>query len=843
MDVLHKLVENPAMALVLVGVALGVIVISRVFARSRPEPEVVPGLRALLAEGRFHDAAQLCLKHDRLTLAQEYFIRSNEPGRAALLAFRLSDFRVAGELYERAGDRERAAIAFDRAGLTQKARELAAAAMPVEAKRADPEPEPAANPKRQRAMTRPGPEGRSSVLAATSLAPRERPEPAAEAHPHAEPTSQRSASTSGPKPFDAVAVASTTGPKPLVVAPPRDPSRDPSKDPSRESTRAPKRETPRSTSRDVTREMLRETPSEMSSRVATMLMTPATKTSDTKETVSTTRGRVQTSVWEAAPGHREAPLAGLEASALSIDILHDREVRAAVDGASRDALRRIASGVRCDPSTLDVFYLAGLANLARGDWSAALESFNAVDGLAPGYRDARARADALRAWSNAMSARRSLCNGRYSMRGELARDGRSVAYRVTDTMLGRDVALRVFGEGAFDKREGRDAFLRDARAAAQLNHPSIVAMHDAGLLDGHAFVATEYVEGVTIEHALATQRRLDVPDALRAAAHVLEALDHAHGRSILHRDVRPSNIVKGQAGAVKLAGFGFASAAVANPYAAPEARAGRAVDARADLFSVGAVLYEMLSGERAPTGDRHVVPSLRERFAEVPAAIDEALRTVLDPDPSRRFASAKQFLAPIQRVLSVVDRAVEGRHARRSNPNPIAVAQARPRHQGPVARPKPTTAVMEEPQRQPAPRPKATLTMTAREEPIESAPFIAASESNPRLRSTLAMSGVDAFLEDPMHALAAPPPSAMGVAKTRPPTASRANESGPEPFKTRKGTLLMHPAPADAPPAPMSRPSPARAHADSGTSRWITRPNTSPDVPRRRPTSTMPPPA
>jgi serine/threonine protein kinase len=482
-------------------------------------------------------------------------------------------------------------------------------------------------------------------------------------------------------------------------------------------------------------------------------------------------------------------------------------------------------------------------------------------------------------------------------------------HRATDATLGRDVALTLVAEGFLERRDARETFLRDARAAVALSHPNVAAVYDAGTLDGRTFVTSELVEGARLDAFLAEQKKLAVPEALRVTAQVLAALEHAHGRAITHRDVRPANMIRARGGAVKLTDFVVARSLnpATSAYMPPEQLAGRAVDHRADLYAVGASLYEMLSGETPfETNARTAPPSLRARFPEVPAAIDDALRVVMDPDPARRYQSAKDFLAPVQRVLAVIERAVEERESRRSHPDrpmavPVVAAAPRP---AAVTRPKPTTAIMEEPihfaskaplamkhtppnddasnswadlsadgpRRAPSkphgaarplseqledpqlrPRPKATLSMHASDLPQPAAqPNHPPVESPVRHKATLAMSPSEAPQPyESVRPAAAPSqaPSAMGVASTRPPAPSTRPGDTLDPFKSRKGTLMMHAASSgasDAAPSQMPpvQPPPVASRTHGGTNRWITRPLPArSEPPRRRSTSTLPPPA
>ncbi len=1062
MEVLLKLSENPAMALVIGGLALGLLVVVRMVARARANAEEVPGLDAMLSEGRYHDAAMLCIRHDRLSEAQELFLRAQEPARAAQIAARMGNHRLAGELYERAGETQRAASSYERAGLAQKARELLAEAAPPEAAKVETPASPSTTNARG-STTNPTPQSRRATSvnaypAAQGVA--RKVEASAESKLRAmlakgatDPASQgelqqvaqqaaEEALAGGEirkaaemyrdaglhdeaihlfanvlgAPGEAAALVAARGHHdraaelyeiagqkeraaaawaecarredrvaPFVEKIERNDARvamkffeevtasRPATDDSAEVYYRFARhlegngERPRAL--EVFRTLQRGVANyrDVAARVsdlessignrATMLANGApvggsfghpamtnprgvpsdAQGADGQPKMTTVvvqnfqvsgdlkPGEMEAIAREAAKAANGATAmfgaitverqgaAGLESAPVSLDLLLDAEVRAAREGPSLEALRRFAGNGRCELSNIEVFYRMGLACLAGGDWDSALKNFESVEDASPGYRDARRRADAIRQWKSSMGGKISLggtalaqggaAAPRYTLRGELGRGGMAVVYRATDTVLDRDVALKFIAESALEKKEMREMFLREARSVAQLNHPNIVTIYDVGTLDGRTFIAMEFVEGKTVDDLVVEHKKLGVPEALRITAQVLAALDYAHGRSIVHRDVKPSNMMHSPNGLVKLMDFGLAKSLNATAkasivagtpaYMPPEQFTGKNVDHRADLFAVGASLYEMLSGELPFEGYvRTAPPSLRARFPEVPAAIDDALRVVMDPDPAKRFQSAKDFLAPIQRVLAVIERAVEEREARRSHPDRLlAVAPVSPPPRAPVTRPKPTTAVMDEPIRfaskspnatrppalgespsqkvtlDEAPSPKATLgappsqKATLGEEDIHRVPTRPQRVARPapppeeqlpsrpasRPKATLAMNAFEApVAHEPSTPYADPAraPASMGVASTLPPPAlPPRNDIPTDAFKSRKGTLLMH---AAAPPSGQMPPlQSAPSNAPRTANRWITRPlaAAASEPPRRRSTSTLPPPA
>lgn len=383
-------------------------------------------------------------------------------------------------------------------------------------------------------------------------------------------------------------------------------------------------------------------------------------------------------------GHPDRTLArGMEDAGVGLDALYDDAVRAAKDGPSVSSLELMIAGRPCDLGNIEVFYRLGLAALASGDWPRAQQSFAAVEDASPGYRDAGERAQAIAAWCSTLARRMPVSGaprpipvdaaaGRYEVRGELGRGAMAVVYRATDPVLGREVALKILAEELGARPEAREVFLREARSAAQLDHPNIVTIHDSGVLDGRLFVAMELLEGRTIDALLAAEGKIAVLESLRIARQVLEALDYAHGQQVVHCDVRPSNMMRSAAGLVKLMDFGLARAITPDPsspviagspaYLSPEQVLGVGVDWRSDLFGVGATLYEMLSGQLPFEGlDRTKRPRpLRELTPGVPEMIEKMVMQSLDPDPDKRFQSAAEFMVPIKRVLFAVDKATRG---------------------------------------------------------------------------------------------------------------------------------------------------------------------------------------
>jgi Protein kinase domain len=256
--------------------------------------------------------------------------------------------------------------------------------------------------------------------------------------------------------------------------------------------------------------------------------------------------------------------------------------------------------------------------------------------------------------------------GRYLIVGELGRGAMGAVHRAQDPLIEREVAIKTLLPDLPAEVMGdvRERFLREARSAGRLNHPNIVTIFDVGEQDGVAYIAMEVLEGRSLQQMLRDAGRLPLSSIVNIAAQVGEALDHAHRAGIVHRDVKPANIMVSAAGRAKLTDFGVAhvpsssmtqtGTALGSPkYMSPEQVTGQAVDPRSDIFSLGAVLYEMLARctpfERA--GDTNVWAILHriagephrpvtELDRELPGVFNRILDRALAKSPEARYQRA-----------------------------------------------------------------------------------------------------------------------------------------------------------------------------------------------------------
>ncbi len=204
--------------------------------------------------------------------------------------------------------------------------------------------------------------------------------------------------------------------------------------------------------------------------------------------------------------------------------------------------------------------------------------------------------------------------GRYEITGELGRGAMGVVYKALDPTIGRTVALKTMrlDVHGLDAQEMVRRFQNEARAAGVLNHPNIVTIYDAGEQDGIFYIAMEFIEGTTLHELLTEKRVLATEEVLQYTRQISRGLDYAHSNGIVHRDIKPANIMITANGTVKIMDFGIAKSGgqVTNTgqvlgtpnYMSPEQVKGRALDGRSDLFSMGVILYEMLTGEKPFVG-------------------------------------------------------------------------------------------------------------------------------------------------------------------------------------------------------------------------------------------------
>src|SRR5947209_6295638 len=266
-----------------------------------------------------------------------------------------------------------------------------------------------------------------------------------------------------------------------------------------------------------------------------------------------------------------------------------------------------------------------------------------------------------------------LIDGRYAVHHRIARGGMASVYLATDTRLDRRVAVKVMHPGYADDPDFVARFNREARAAAGLNSPDVVSVYDQGTDDGHPFLVMEHVPGATLRTVLRERGRLSPAEALAVMDHVLAALAVAHTAGLVHRDVKPENVLVTPDGRVKVADFGLARAAAGSTitandstllgtaaYLAPEQVRDGSSDARTDVYAAGVMLFKLLTGAPPFSGDsavsvayRHVnedVPEPSSRVTGIPPELDALVLAATARDPFDRPADARALHASLESV-------------------------------------------------------------------------------------------------------------------------------------------------------------------------------------------------
>ena len=296
-----------------------------------------------------------------------------------------------------------------------------------------------------------------------------------------------------------------------------------------------------------------------------------------------------------------------------------------------------------------------------------------------------------------------MLDGRYRVLSHIADGGMASVYLALDTRLEREVALKVMRPGLAADETFVSRFRREARSAARLSHPHVVAVFDQGEDDGSMFLAMEYVPGQTLREVMQAEGPLTPRAALDIMDPVLQALSAAHRAGIIHRDVKPENVILREDGTVKVADFGLARAVTTQTttaqtgmllgtvaYLSPEQVERGIADARSDVYAAGLILFEMLTGTKAFTGDspihvayQHVhgsIPAPSSRVESVPSELDTLVALATARDPDQRPADAGEFLSEVRKARAALsptdlDHRPEGAAAEDGGLSTVAVAR------------------------------------------------------------------------------------------------------------------------------------------------------------------------
>lgn len=265
-----------------------------------------------------------------------------------------------------------------------------------------------------------------------------------------------------------------------------------------------------------------------------------------------------------------------------------------------------------------------------------------------------------------------LLGGRYELIDVVGVGGMAVVYRARDTILGRYVAIKILKEEFAKDPDIRKRFAIESRAVAKLSHHNIVSVYDVGNEDGTDYIVMELIEGVTLKEYLQQKGRLSWQESIFFAEQISSALVHAHSRGIIHQDIKPQNVIILRDGTAKLTDFGIASFATTQEtrvvqeaigsvhYISPEQAKGSKIDYRTDIYSLGVVMYEMLTGRLPFEGEtalqivmQHinaVPPMPSELVPDIPKGLDAIVMHAMCANISRRYASADELCADLARV-------------------------------------------------------------------------------------------------------------------------------------------------------------------------------------------------
>ena len=266
-------------------------------------------------------------------------------------------------------------------------------------------------------------------------------------------------------------------------------------------------------------------------------------------------------------------------------------------------------------------------------------------------------------------------SGRYRLEAKLGSGGMSTVYLARDETLDRPVAVKVMHREMSEQADQLERFRQEARAVAKISHPNVVSVIDAGEDGGHPYIVFEYVEGETLKQRIARVGALDIQEAIAYAIEIARGLSIAHARNLVHRDIKPQNVLIDDEGRAKLTDFGIsrqleqdgmtATGRVlgTTDYVAPEQAMGQAVDPRSDVYSLGVVLYEMLIGQVPFHADsqvgvamKHVnedLPDVQRRRPEVSAAVALVVERSTAKEPAERYQDVGEMIDDLETALEV----------------------------------------------------------------------------------------------------------------------------------------------------------------------------------------------
>jgi len=353
---------------------------------------------------------------------------------------------------------------------------------------------------------------------------------------------------------------------------------------------------------------------------------------------------------------------------------------------ARESLRMAIENQELNRANLEDFYQLGSLNERLGDFEDALAIYEKILLVDIDYQDVRTRLERLRQQKTIIDSRSSVSSleetqtlkeisplglekpVRYEILEEIGRGGMGIVYKARDTILDRVVAYKVLPIILKDHPQALRNFFREAKSAARLNYPNIVTVYDAGEEAGNYYIAMEYIEGETVKQILSRDGKLPLKAVVIIAGQVCRALEYAHERKVVHRDVKSSNIMWSKDKMVKLMDFGLAKVleevkghqtiASGTPYyMSPEQALGKEVDHRTDIYSLGVTMFEMATGQLPfKTGDavyHHIhtpPPEAKNIIPEIDSTLNEIILRCMQKEPDVRFQSAKELFEALKKV-------------------------------------------------------------------------------------------------------------------------------------------------------------------------------------------------
>ncbi len=345
-------------------------------------------------------------------------------------------------------------------------------------------------------------------------------------------------------------------------------------------------------------------------------------------------------------------------------------------------LRQACDGQDIDAGTVQLFYELARVHEDNGDVRESVDLFERILAYDMQYEDAakrletvrkRAQIEAAAAAASTSSPGRRSSDNRYRIVGELGRGGMGIVYKAVDTVLDREVAYKVLPEALKENAKALENFLREAKSAAQLNHPNIVTVYDAGEQGGQYYIAMEFVDGTTLKEIVRRKGVIKPRGVLHVLAQMCEALEFAHSKGIVHRDIKTANTMWTRDKKAKIMDFGLAKAIeeVRNHttmvsgtpfYMSPEQTLGKNIDHRTDLYSLGVSIFEMATG-RVPFREGNVPyhhvhtppPDPCEVNPKLPKLLGRVISRCLEKDPADRYQTAGEIVAEVKAALARKD--------------------------------------------------------------------------------------------------------------------------------------------------------------------------------------------